>query len=101
MQLLPDVLSDDTHRKRDQEILAAMTDASLSSVSEYADLLGMILHTSGDILDIRYANPVQIRELYKKNPDLMQVVRDSFFNKSFKDIRNLSMKNSQQSLYVY
>jgi hypothetical protein len=90
LELVADNLHDATHVRLDKLVLGILDD------EPYSGLLGLLLlttivHNSEGKLDSRYSNPSQAKALLREHPALTDALEKAWGQKSFKDIRNLSM----------
>ena len=87
LERVADDLDDATHIRLDKLVLDAIDDDDYSSIL----LLTTIAQNSEGKLDSRYSNAYQAKPLLQEHPVLKDVLKKAWEQKSFKDIRNLSM----------
>ena len=87
LERVADNLHDATHVRLDKLVLGIVDDDTYSALV----LLITIVQNSEGKLDSRYSNVSQAKALLREHPALTDALEKAWGQKSFKDIRNLSM----------
>ena len=104
LKTLPNRLSDATHAEMDARVHDTCIGSGVDAVDSYLSagfLLTKIVGHYSDHLDSRFSNIDNALVLLREQPDLMDLLKMAWEQKSFKDVRNLSPSCLQIPRNIY